>query len=225
MKELEVSWTEIKTNINNLGMDLRYVSTDKFYYIKASDGVFYLHCDILKNNSADQIDFESNYKTGANKPLSAQDISGIRDPNGMRARLIGTHKATATKDSTTNHDWKIPQLSWLGINKNSYFDGIEYLAMDAKAGDGMTLQVVDKDGVGVTLGWYSQAAFDTMGNLHVVEEFGTEWGVVPDVKTDIKLYKAMLIPGLYLRIKYISTSTVNDAYLICNIFRHLDGGQ
>lgn len=145
----------------------------------------------------------------------------LAESSSLRARLVGIFNKTITKNSSTDHDWAVPQTAYSGTNKQGYMDGIEYYAKDAEAGDKMTFQVVDLDGVGVTLGWYSQATFDAMGNVYVADEFGTDWGVMPNQNT-IRLYKAKLIPGLYIRIKYTSVGTTNDITMICNLFRHMD---
>ncbi len=133
---------------------------------------------------------------------------GIPSPNGLRARLAGTHFGTAVKNTVTDFDWQIPQLSWLGVNKQSYFNGIEYFAKNALPHDKLTFQVVDKDGLIYPAGT-------------LLEEFGTDWPVMPDAPTDIILYKAKLIPGMYIRVKYNTTSTDTDVIFSCGIYRHL----
>jgi hypothetical protein len=148
-------------------------------------------------------------------------LFALSEAANLRARLIGIVNQTVTKTQTSDLDWAIPQTAYNGTNKQGYMDGIEYYAKDAEVGDKITFQVVDKDGVGVTLGWYDQATFDAMGNLYVADEFGKDWGVMPNQNT-IRLYKAKLIPGLYIRIKYESVGTVNNIQLVCNLFRHMD---
>lgn len=156
------------------------------------------------------------------KLSESANISGVKDPKGMRARLVGIINETVTKNSTEDIDWLCPQLQYNAVNKSSYFDGIQYYAENAEVGDKATFQVIDKDGVGVTFGWYTQAQFDAMGSLYVVEEFGTNWYMVPNVMEDLMLYKAQIIPGLYLRMKYTSVGTTNDVKLVVNLFRHMD---
>lgn len=152
----------------------------------------------------------------------AIETSGVKDPKGMRARLIGIMNETITAGTTQDIDWLCPQLQYQGVDRKSYFDGIQYYAKDATIGDKADFQVIDKDGVGVLAGWYDQATFDAMGNLYVVEEFGSDWYMIPDTMEDLMLYKAGIIPGLYIRMKYTSTGTT-DVKIIVNLFRHLDG--
>ena len=148
--------------------------------------------------------------------------TGIKEPNGLRARLVNIANQTVTQNTTTDIDWLIPQLQWQGANKNCYFDGIQYFIANGNPGDKCTFQVVDKDGFGVLAGWYDQATFDAMGNFYLVEEFGTDWALAPNSLEDLVLYKARLYAGLYIRMKFTSTSTSTDPHVLMNIFRHLD---
>lgn len=150
---------------------------------------------------------------------SSVNTSGVKDPNGMRARLIGIINETVTAGETVNLDWCGTQLQYLSENCCSFFDGIQYYAKDAVIGDKCHFQVVDKDGAGVALGWYTQQQFDAMGE-YVVEEFGHDWHMIPNTMEDIMLYKARIIPGMYIRTKYHSTGA-EDVHIIVNLFRHL----
>lgn len=160
------------------------------------------------------------------KMAEAVETSGVKDPKGMRARLVGIINKTVTKSTVDKIDWLCPQLQYAGVNKNSYFDGIQYYAKDAEMGDKATFQVVDKDGTGVTLGLYPQAYYDAYkdgDDVLVVEEFGTDWYMIPNNMEDLMLYKARILPGLYIRMIYTSTGTTDDVKLVVNLFRHLDG--
>jgi hypothetical protein len=160
-----------------------------------------------------------------NLPYKTEQVAVI-NPNGKRARLKGIISASATANSTTDHDWLIDQQQYpSGTNVNSVFDGIEYYSKDSSTGDHMSFQVVDKDGTGVTLGLYPQAYYDAYkdGNgVLVVEEFGNNWYVAPNALEDIVLYKAALLPGLYIRVKYHNTHATQNTEFFVNLFRHLD---
>lgn len=134
-------------------------------------------------------------------------LGGIHDPSGLRARLVGTHFGTITAGNTISLDWQIPSLAWLGLNKQCYLDGVEYHAENSKVGDHVTFQVVDKDGL-------------VYPANTVLEEFASNFYVMPNLPNRILLYKGKLIAGFYLRIVYVSTGTVN-VNLVANIFRHL----
>ena len=135
----------------------------------------------------------------------------LSEGGALRARLIGIHhNATATKNTTTNLDWKIPNVSYGGSNKQSYMDGIQFKATDAVDGDKMSFQVIDIDNI---LGY---------GAGTVLDEFGKDWAVMPDKEETMRLYKAKLIPNLYIRLVYVSIGTTNDVKLNVNLFRHMD---
>ncbi len=227
MKISNLSWSDFKIQLSNRTRSLQTWSKGDNLVCWFSDGELQFEIELDKEGT-DHTDYTNNYASLANKKASSQEISGLKDPKGMRARLVGTHSTTTTKNSMTSIDWTISQLTYAGVNKKSYFDGIEYFAKDAVIGDSMIFQVVDTDGSGVGLGLYPQAYYDAYkdgnGDL-LVEQFGDSWYVVPDVDKNIVLYKARLYPGLKLRIKYTSTGTVTDPYIICNIFRHMDGNS
>jgi hypothetical protein len=138
-------------------------------------------------------------------------IAGLNEPHGLRARLVGSHNATITAGQTVNLDWQIPQLAWLGVNKQAYFDGVQYYAKSAEVGDNLKYQVVDIDGIVYPAGT-------------VLEEFGSAYYVMPDSHVTTLLYKAKLIAGMYIRIVYTSVGATNVKF-VCNLFRHLNENE
>lgn len=139
--------------------------------------------------------------------IGSKGNGGIADPKGLRARLIGSHFATITAGQTLDIDWQINQLSWIGVNKEMYFDGIQYFAKNAEIGDSIKFQVVDVDGLTYPAGT-------------ILEEFGHVY-VIPDKEIKIILYKAKMPAGMYIRVKYESIGSTN-VKIICNLFRHLN---
>lgn len=135
-------------------------------------------------------------------------VGGVRNPDGMRARIFGSHYNVMPKGVITDVDWKIPQLSFGGSNKQAYFDGVEYYAKNAEIGDKVKFQVVDVDNI---LGY---------GANYVIEEFADVY-VMPDAPIHFTLYKAKLVANLYIRIKYNSIGSVNNIDFACNLMRHL----
>lgn len=173
--------------------------------------------DIIDINSA--IDYLKDDLPQEVTMTNSISTAGVKDPNNMRARLIGIINETVTAGETVNLDWCSTQLQYLGEDKCSFFDGIQYYAKDAIIGDTSHFQVVDKDGAGVALGWYTQEQFDAMGE-YIIEDFGYDWYMIPNTMEDIMLYKARIIPGMYIRVKYHSIGT-EDVHIIVNLFRHL----
>lgn len=190
---------------------IQKISEDK---LQVGDGTQYF------SSYSKQIDWLKN-----SLPTQVQTIA-VNEPNGKRARLIGCIFGTATANSTTNHDWTIPQMQYpVGTDVDSVFDGIQYYVKDSTLGDNLTFEVIDKDGSGVSLGLYPQAYYDAYkdgSNVLIVEEFGTNWYVAPNKMEDIILYKAKLYPGLCLRVKFQNIHASNDVEFFINLFRHLD---
>lgn len=228
MDRVELGWNELKAFVDTRGLSIQYVDIGNFYLLYAIDGPLGFVCKLFKSPSdtTDLDDFETNYQANANRKFGALELGGIRHSKGMRARLIGVVNQTVPKNTTTDVDWLIPQLTWAGSNKKGYFDGIQYYVKSGYPGDSCTFQIVDKDGTGVSLGLYPQAYYDAYkdGNgVLVVEEFATDWPLIPDTKGDIILYKARLFPGLYIRSRVTSVSDVlDDPYVMIGIYRHLD---
>lgn len=87
------------------------------------------------------------------------------------------------------------------MSEKRYIDSVElWIADDTLYGMEVDFIVADKDGVGVTLGWYDQATFDAMGNYFAVEQFGYSWQLPPKGMANPKPgYLAAIPSGLYVR--------------------------
>jgi len=86
-----------------------------------------------------------------------------------------------------------------------YLWGLCASANDYGEDDLVRLQVVDKDGIGVALGWYTQEEFEAMGSLYVIKEYDECW--VDQLNRLTKVLTpdgspGQLPSGVYLRIKY-----------------------
>lgn len=211
MNAIKITWTTIKNLSITKFINLQYIEELNYTIYLVDEGLSF-YCVIFKETPAndDQVDFETNFKSKCNKKLTSNSIlTGVNEPNGYRARLIGIYNQLVTAGVVTSLDWKIPQLTYQTVNKISYFDGIHFFTKDSILGDTIKFQVVDKDNI---LGY---------GAGFIVEEFGDNFGVIPNQLTEIKLYKAKLITNLYIRLVYNSTGGVN-VHVMCNIFRHLD---
>jgi hypothetical protein len=213
---MRVDWTELKAFVDERKLSIQYVTIGNKYWLKAFDGPFDLETTIHKADTApdpsDQKDFEDNYLPTANRKMNSVDVSGVKDPKGMRARLVGCFDGTATKTATSNIDWQMTQLAFMGVNKVSYFDGIDLCLDNYALGDTVKFQVVDVDNL------YGYGAG------FVLEEFGDTFKIFKR-EYDIKLYKAKIIPGMYLRIEYTSVGTVNDVRVLGNLYRHLNANE
>ena len=133
---------------------------------------------------------------------------GIAEADGHRARVKGMCKDTITAGQSKDIDYKMQQLTYQGVNKESVFDGVEYYASGADNFDEITFQVVDVDNI---LGY---------GANFVVEEFGDKVFVMPDSHVLLRFYRSKIVPNLYIRAKYTSYGAT-DVKFSMNLIRHL----
>jgi hypothetical protein len=203
----KVTWPEIKSLVTSKRLNLQYLENDTTYKLWILEGSMPIICELSKNPSdtTHLDDFVNNYKASCNKPSVTNTLNvGIREAHNHRARLKGIiNNASAPVNTTTYFYWTIPQLTWLGVNKQSYFDGVQFFTVDSSAGDTISLSVTD-------------------ASDNVLETFCEDWNVFPNTLEEVKLYKARLYPGYKLRIAYTNSSATNVAKISVNIFRHLD---
>lgn len=123
------------------------------------------------------------------------------DTEGMRFRGTGI-SGTATKNSSTNHDYNLPE--------DRYLNGVELLLENHQFDDTVKFQVVDVDGVVYPAGT-------------VLDEFATDWHIASDTERQgpyILPYPALVYSWMYIRIVYTSTGTVDDVKFKANLFLH-----
>lgn len=128
-------------------------------------------------------------------------LRSFADTDGMRFRGTGI-SGTATKNSTTNHDYNLPE--------DRFLNGVELLLCDHEFGDTVKFQVVDVDGVVYPAGT-------------VLDEFATDWNIASDTQRQgpyILPYPALIYSWMYIRVVYNSTGTVNDVKFKANLFLH-----
>ena len=152
----------------------------------------------------------------------------------LRARLVGVFSVDVTKNSTTTHDWLIPAVAYAGVDKQSLMNGIQYYAKDAEAGDYISFQIVDKNEVMAGIYYPATPTLAGIPGVEgldwtqvlpdgvVLDEFSTNFYVMPDSPQKFVLYKAKLIKDLYVRVNYTSIGVTNDVKFVCNILRHID---
>lgn len=110
---------------------------------------------------------------------------------------------TATKESTTNIDFKVE-------DNNCIVDGGEIIFKDATWGDYIKVEVVDKDGISYPAG--------TVLKTYIPKRY-----LHPDIgKSDLNVPYAGHVPnGMYIRVKYTSVGTVNDVKVAINFWLHI----
>lgn len=73
MNNIDLSWIDFKANITSRNLYVQWFIKNDTYYIFAYDNILQLNTkidiEIVGEESADQLDFEANFKSLANKPL------------------------------------------------------------------------------------------------------------------------------------------------------------
>lgn len=206
---MEVEWSNFKSFVNSRGLSVQWVVIGSNYHLVAIDGPFQISCVLPTDETIDDVlDFVNNFKTLGNKRFS--DSEGVQlnrnrafaNSDGFRFRGLGI-SATATKNTTTNIDYLIPQ--------DRYMNGVSIILKNQVFGDTASFQIVDKDNV---LGY---------GAGTVLDEFATDWNMSEDSQDQgavLLPYPAKVIAGLYIRIVYKSVGTENDVLVRANLFLH-----
>lgn len=111
---------------------------------------------------------------------------------------------TATKNSTTDFDYKIPL-------DDIYINGGEVTTKDSTIGDCIKIQIVDRDNI---LGY---------GANTVLKTYLEKWYINPNGRMVLDVPYAGQVPkNLYLRVKYTSTGTDTDVKIAVNYFMHIE---
>jgi len=199
-------WTTVKDFATSRGLSIQYIATSDTYYVFAIDGPAEVACQIsiISPASTDQTDFETNFKSSANKPLIP-----ITDPlsrtDQFTLKAIG-YSGIATKGTTSNIDYKVGTA---GVSSSDrYIRGMELILTNHVFGDSVNLQIVDNDNL---LGY---------GVGTVLDQFATNWYIKDDEKSQgliMQPLRAHIPGGLYIRIVYSSTGTVNDVNICFNL--------
>lgn len=109
--QIGTDWSTLKSFATSRGVSIQYVQTPDTYYIFAIDGPAEVACQITIESSAntDQSDFETNFKTNANKPL-LPTLTTVTTQTEKRDKTVklASAKASVGSDSTATILIKIP---------------------------------------------------------------------------------------------------------------------
>lgn len=197
--EINLNWTDFKEEVNSRSIPLQSIEQDSFYLLIAFDGNLGISCKVPKDDSADHIDFETNYKNLANKsPIQQKPFA---DAIGFRARLTGI-TGIATSGQVTNIDYK--------FTEPRFINGGKLILKNHVMGDSLKFQIVDKDNV---FGY---------GSGIVLDEFVSNWNVAEDKQDQgdyLVSYLARVPTNIYLRLAYTSTGET-DVAVALNLYLH-----
>lgn len=143
-------------------------------------------------------------------PVEITNIPSIEYTSkyNLRANAV---EATCTINTTTDIDLKLENLD--GENEiHKYLWGGMVFGDNIKNGDYAQFSVVDLDGIGVTLGWYTQQEFETMGSEYVFRPYVIKQYIPSSHPYILKTESpGALLVGFYLRCSYTSTATEGSA--------------
>jgi hypothetical protein len=198
-----VSWQSFKEFIDNNAVPFFYVLNYGTYEIECSIGNFQLECliDFKNPPSADQLEFETNYKDNANLEPVGKFQQTLGD-DGYSFRGISTGLITASANQTTTFDFE--------LDNNYALKGGYAFFEQRTLGDSIRVVVIDKNnilglGVGVELG-----------------EYVPSWLVPKDYPLIIDDVSIAILPvaGLFLRIEYTNTHATNEAKGFINLIAY-----
>jgi hypothetical protein len=76
MTSIYLDWNSFKPIVKTKGR-VRYIERENYYLISYNDGIGKFETSILKNDNADQEEFEANYKNLANKPSEFDVVTAL----------------------------------------------------------------------------------------------------------------------------------------------------
>lgn len=196
----QATWTQLKAFADARGLSVQWIDYGETYWIAAIDGALAVETKLDKIVDAiDVADFELTRKTPGNRALQPLDSDkrSLVTPSAFSLNLdykvrAKGYSSAATLGATTNHNFAVGA-------EDRYMNGLVILLKDHVFGDTMALQVVDVDNL---LGFGAGA---------MLNEFGTSWNVAGDQQNQGLIsfpYNAKINAGLYLRVVYTSTGTV-----------------
>lgn len=198
MITIETNWDGIKSFATARSVSIQYVDYNGNYFIAAADNFFAVQTLISKENSedADLIDFETNYKSNANKPTVLNSAVQAQAPFGNKtiiingvtkklfARFTGFQTTLTTGSNEINHTVIYPWAKIIGIE-----------VINCSALDTASLKIYDND-----LGSYSGVP-----NL-LLNQFSFDLNMPDGFYQRQAQFDADIYQGMVIKIDYTSVS-------------------
>jgi hypothetical protein len=105
MNSFNVKWADVKAFVDTRGVSVQFVEAANEYLVMAIDGAFILNCRIQKTGSAEQTDFEDNYKPSGNDKLDKKTGLGI-------SKIAVTEEDGSNFLAMVSHDFTDPTTWW-----------------------------------------------------------------------------------------------------------------
>lgn len=184
---MELSWSAFKTTVVAKDLLIQSFEDGFFYYLVAFDDRLQLRCKLNKDNSADTLDYEINFKNSANKPLfKVSDLPFKSKQIGSKKlykRLHGIQEAVVAGVTTIIFPMPYP---WAKIT------GIEIIG--GVLGDHCSVYVLDS-----TTGTYT-----SIPNFEL-NQFGFNINVAPSFYRYTSEFDSDLYENMQIKIVYTTT--------------------
>lgn len=203
-------WSSFKTLCNNKLLLMQMDESPARYALYAMDGALKYYCSIAKETpaSADQTDFETNYKSKANKKIGGGEPQPFAVPSYQ------------TKHDAINEVKTIAPGASLEINyqmtAERFISGGSLCIKNAEIGDYLVAEVKDVDGVlPEAVRPYVCEAWPTVVR-YVVKKFVDVQGVYSVMEISTHPLTAKIPAGLYMSIVYHAVNEGSDRKFTLN---------
>jgi hypothetical protein len=187
---MEVSWVSLKLYATSKSLPIQYITLDANYYIKVADAFFELECFLPLNvDNSDTLDFETNFKPTANKPIEPiMKPTAFGDPGQYRFRGSASEWTSVTYGVTGSVS------TILSTDSTYYVNGGEVITEAANVGD-----------------W---CRFDVTAGGQVVETFIKKWFVLPGNNRNaiILPYVAAIPANCAIKVSYKNTGVASIGF-------------
>lgn len=186
---MQLSWSQLKVVVAAKSLNMQYVDLGTNYWIKACEGPFEVECFLpIGTGDSDTTDFETNYKAGANKPVTSltQSFTSKTLPNGKKlfARNTGLQYSLSSGANTITHTATLP---WAKVT------GIEVIG--AEILDYADFKVLDS----------STGVYSGIPN-YLLNQFAFSVNIAKDYYSRTSTFDADLYQGMVISISYNSVS-------------------
>lgn len=194
---MNVTWTVFKAFVNLKALSIQWIDLTDSYYMKVSSDSFTLNCNVPKDGTADQTDFETNYKAIGNKPSPPQ-LNPFADPT-YRTKRDTSDWISCANNATTTIDFL--------ITEERYVSGGQLIYYNTQEGDYITAEVYDKDGV-IPEAYRAVLceAWPSVGKYILKQMLRPGPSIYQTYEMSTYPLNAKVPAGLYLRISYVSAN-------------------
>lgn len=246
MASAQLKWQEFKAACSSKGMLMQYQEVKKVYWLIAFDGPFKFECIIRIENpaSADQTDFENNYKNTINQTLTPPKDSDGSPLSRIKTTATGWHYQLHGFEFETS---KLNSVYSKKVDGTDYgFSTIKFYKLDGSnevqiTGDDLNQTFLDNNCIKTVVDWEPTHDIEIIGGMLKQKSMPISdirvWVVgVPDVQeayggskpfvVNVNLSYIGVEEGVKVdgrSAKYLTYDAVNHTSKLRLMFRHSAG--